>query len=61
MISFVVEDDRVFKYLKSAPKRVCGLDVPIPFSPPMEKYALPDKERIVAALREVMKAPFSKD
>lgn len=61
MISLVVEDDAVFKYLKSAPKRVCGLDVPIPFSPPMEQYAIPDKERLVAALREVMKIPFSKD
>lgn len=54
MISLVVEDDEVFKNLKSAPKRVCGLDVPIPFSPPMEQYAIPDKERIVAAVRQVM-------
>ena len=61
MISLVVEDDAVFKYLKSAPKRVCGLDVPIPFSPPMEQYAIPDKERLVAALREVMEIPSSKD
>jgi pyruvate/2-oxoglutarate/acetoin dehydrogenase E1 component len=54
MISLVVEDDEVFKNLKSAPKRVCGLDVPIPFSPPMEQYAIPDKERLVAAVRQVM-------
>ena len=61
MISLVVEDDAVFKYLKSAPKRVCGLDVPIPFSPPMEQYAIPDKERLVAALRKVMEIPSSKN
>ena len=54
MISLVVEDDEVFKNLKSDPKRVCGLDVPIPFSPPMEQYAIPDKERLVAAVRQVM-------
>ena len=54
MISLVVEDDEVFRRLKSAPKRVCGLDIPIPFSPPLEQYAIPDKKRLVAALRQVM-------
>lgn len=52
--ALVVEDDRIFKCLKSSPKRVCGLDVPIPYSPPMEKYALPDRENIKATVREVM-------
>jgi pyruvate/2-oxoglutarate/acetoin dehydrogenase E1 component len=52
--ALVVEDDRIFKCLKSSPKRVCGLDVPIPYSPPMENYALPDRENIKAAVREVM-------
>jgi len=41
--------------LKSAPARVCGLDIPIPFSPPMEKYAIPDKAKIINAVKEVMK------
>jgi pyruvate/2-oxoglutarate/acetoin dehydrogenase E1 component len=49
-----VEDEVVFKHLKSSPKRVCGLDVPIPYSPPMEQYALPDREKIKAAVRQVM-------
>jgi len=57
IMSHVVEDDASFGYLKSHPKRVCGLDVPIPFSPPMERYAVPDKERIVAAVRAVMGRP----
>jgi pyruvate/2-oxoglutarate/acetoin dehydrogenase E1 component len=52
--ALVVEDDKVFKKLKSAPRRVCGLDVPIPYSPPMEQYALPDRENIKVAVREVM-------
>lgn len=52
--ALVAEDPRVFKKLKSAPKRVCGLDVPIPYSPPMERYALPDKDNIRAAVRAVM-------
>jgi pyruvate/2-oxoglutarate/acetoin dehydrogenase E1 component len=52
--ALVVEDDRIFKCLKSSPKRVCGIDVPIPYSPPMENYALPDRDKIKAAVREVM-------
>ena len=53
-LSFVVEDRQVFKSLKSSPKRVGGLDVPIPYSPPMEQYALPNRDKIKTAIREVM-------
>jgi acetoin:2,6-dichlorophenolindophenol oxidoreductase subunit beta len=59
VIAFTTADRRTFQKLKAAPARVCGLDIPIPFSPPMEKYALPDKEKIVAAVREVMGASNS--
>ena len=52
--AMVVEDKQIFRLLKSSPKRVCGLDVPIPYSPPMEKYALPDRDNIKAGIREVM-------
>ena len=52
--AMVVEDEQIFRLLKSSPKRVCGLDVPIPYSPPMEKYALPDQDNIKAGIREVM-------
>jgi pyruvate/2-oxoglutarate/acetoin dehydrogenase E1 component len=61
IISLVVEDDRIFSHLISHPKRVCGLDVPIPFSPPLESSVLPDKEKLVAAIREVMNHPSAKD
>jgi acetoin:2,6-dichlorophenolindophenol oxidoreductase subunit beta len=54
IISLVTADKTAFRSLKSAPARVCGKDVPIPFSPPMEKFALPDKDKIVAAVREAM-------
>ena len=57
IISLLVEDDTIFSHLKSSPKRVCGLDVPIPFSPPMEQYAVPDKDKIAAAVRETMNCP----
>ena len=54
IVSLVAGDKTVFGCLKAPPTRVCGLDVPIPFSPPMEQYVLPNKERIIAAIREVM-------
>jgi len=54
IMAIVVEDTNIFRYLKSSPKRVGGLDVPIPYSPPMEQYALPDKEKIKAAIRETL-------
>jgi len=54
IIAFVTSDKGAFVKLKSAPARVCGLDVPIPFSPPMEKFAIPDKAKIIDAVRGLM-------
>ncbi|MBI4287676.1 MAG: alpha-ketoacid dehydrogenase subunit beta [Chloroflexi bacterium] len=53
--SVVVEDSQTFKRLRSAPVRVCAPDVPIPYSPPMEKFVLPDKQRVMAAVKEALK------
>ena len=55
IIALVTSDKEAFKKLKSAPARVCGLDIPIPFSPPMEKYAIPDKTKLIKAIRGVMR------
>lgn len=55
IIAFATSDKSVFKKLKSAPIRVCGLDIPIPFSPPMEKFALPDQKKIAKAIRDVLR------
>lgn len=44
----------VFRRLKTSPKRVTGLDVPIPFSLPLENHVVPDKARIASAIRTVM-------
>ena len=54
IISSVVEDTVVFRNLKASPKRVTGLDVPVPFSFPMENYVVPDKAKIASAVRTVM-------
>ena len=55
IISLVVEDEETYALLKSHPKRVCGPDIPIPFSPPLEQYVAPDKQKLILALREVIK------
>jgi pyruvate dehydrogenase E1 component beta subunit len=54
IVALVTSDKAAFGKLKSAPARVCGLDVPIPFSPPMEKFAIPDKAKIINAVKTVM-------
>jgi pyruvate/2-oxoglutarate/acetoin dehydrogenase E1 component len=54
ILSLVVEDADTFRSLKAPTRRVCGLDIPVPFSPPMEKYAIPDKERIAEAIKQVV-------
>ena len=56
IIALVTSDPATFAAMKTAPTRVCALDVPIPFSPPMEKYAIPDKGRVLEAVRAAMGA-----
>jgi pyruvate dehydrogenase E1 component beta subunit len=40
-----------FDYLDAPIHRVTQRDVPMPYSPPLEKYSLPSKERIVEAIK----------
>jgi 2-oxoisovalerate dehydrogenase E1 component len=40
--------------LRSRPLRVAGANVPTPFSPPLERYTVPDTERVVDAVRRVV-------
>jgi pyruvate/2-oxoglutarate/acetoin dehydrogenase E1 component len=46
--------DKGFDFLDAPIRRVTALDVPIPFSPPLEKAAIPDEARIEAAIRDVL-------
>jgi pyruvate/2-oxoglutarate/acetoin dehydrogenase E1 component len=48
------EDAATFARLKAAVKRVCALQVPIPYSPILEDYVFPDRQRIIAGIREVL-------
>ena len=53
-ISAVISEE-AFASLKAPVVRVGGLDTPIPFSLPLEKIILPDKEKIMAAVKKVIK------
>jgi acetoin:2,6-dichlorophenolindophenol oxidoreductase subunit beta len=52
VIATVVEND--VSQLKAPPRRIAYPDVVIPFSPPMEQFALPNAQKIVATVREMM-------
>lgn len=54
IIALVTEDPDTFHALKSPVRRVCAAPVPVPFSPPLEQAALPDRARITAAIRQVL-------
>lgn len=48
------EDPETFRALKAPVKRVCALQVPIPYSPGLEDHVFPERKRILAGVREVM-------
>src|SRR6476620_11433726 len=45
--------EHAFDYLDAPVKRVSGVDVPMPYAKNLENLAIPDVNRIVAAVREV--------
>ncbi|HEY7688241.1 MAG TPA: pyruvate dehydrogenase complex E1 component subunit beta [Dongiaceae bacterium] len=45
--------EQAFDYLDAPVARVCGEDVPLPYAANLEKLALPDAEKIVAAAKAV--------
>ena len=46
--------EEAIDYLDAPIKRVAKPDTPIPFSPPLEKYIIPDKQSIIEAVRETI-------
>ncbi len=52
-IAAVVAEEAL-DYLDAPVKRVCEPDTPIPFSPPLEQYVIPDEKTIAKAIKEVM-------
>jgi pyruvate/2-oxoglutarate/acetoin dehydrogenase E1 component len=54
--TLVTEDRATFSRLKGPVKRVCALQVPIPYSPILENHVFPNREKIAAGVREVMES-----
>ena len=52
VIALVTE--RAFAALKAAPRRLGNPGVPVPFAPPLEDAVLPDRARIVSAIRAML-------
>jgi pyruvate dehydrogenase E1 component beta subunit len=52
-IAAVVMEDGV-KYLKAPLRRVTGPDIPVPASPPLEKFFIPDEDNLIQAAREIL-------
>jgi 2-oxoisovalerate dehydrogenase E1 component beta subunit len=47
--------EKAFDYLDAPIKRVASLDVPTPYSPPLEAFYLPNKEKVLSAARELLR------
>ncbi|MED6312133.1 MAG: transketolase C-terminal domain-containing protein, partial [Pseudomonadota bacterium] len=56
IISLVTEDPETFKTLRAPVSRVCALNVPIPYSPVLEDYVFPNRDRIADGIRAAMSA-----
>ena len=54
--ALLAEDPETFRALKAPIRRVCAVPVPVPYSPTLERAALPSRDDIVAAVHEVLKA-----
>jgi pyruvate dehydrogenase E1 component beta subunit len=46
--------EKAFADLKAPLRRVTGPDIPVPASPPLEKFYIPDAARVVAAIEEIL-------
>jgi 2-oxoisovalerate dehydrogenase E1 component beta subunit len=51
VMAFIVEE--LFTHLDAPVKRVTSIDTPVPYSPPLEDYFMPNADKIAAAVREV--------
>ena len=45
--------ERVFQYLKAPVKMVTAMDTSVPYSEPLEKYVMPNEEKIIKAVKSV--------
>lgn len=55
-VSATITESEVFGALQAPVKRLCGLDVPIPYNPNLERAAVPQVEDIVEAAASLVEA-----
>src|ERR1700730_17916023 len=53
--ALLAEDPETFRWPEAPIRRVCAVPVPVPYSPPLERAALPCRDDIKAAVYEVRK------
>jgi pyruvate dehydrogenase E1 component beta subunit len=53
--TLVTEHPETFSAMKCPVKRVCALQVPIPYGPQLEDYVFPDRDKIASGVRELMR------
>lgn len=46
--------EEAFGSLKAPLRRVTGPDIPVPASPPLERFYIPDAEQVVTAVKDIM-------
>ena len=46
--------EEAFTSLKAPLRRVTGPDIPVPASPPLERFYIPDEDQLIAAVREIL-------
>ncbi len=49
-----VVTEEAFSSLKAPFRRVTGPDIPVPVSPPLERFYIPDEEKLIEAVREIL-------
>ena len=52
-VSAIIAEE-CFHDLKAPIKRVTRADVPVPFSPPLENYILPNEEKLIMAIHGIL-------
>lgn len=53
-IAALIMESEAFDYLDAPVERITGADVPMPYTIPLEKLALPQADDIAAAVRRAM-------
>ncbi len=46
--------EEAFSSLKAPFRRVTGPDIPVPASPPLERFYIPNEEKLIAAVKEIV-------